>query len=311
MNEEETTSPAFADATGSGETVETQETPSVEQATLGSSMTTETAPVPITRDMLLSAIPEEIRNEAIFQNINGENPIADLAGQFLNAQRLVGVEKMPAPKESWEQDQWDQFYNRIGRPETPDKYVIPESEGVALNPEALNEFKALAHQSGLTTKQFERVVDFHNKYYGSSQQKMEQEGQAQLQQGLAALQQEWGDSYQENLDQTSRFFQNEIKDQGLRDLILNNAQLRNSPAIIKHFHQLSRDAREAAVRVGDSTNPSVISTTEQAQAALKKYEEENRDMLFTRRDSLSLQERSRLDEVIQRRSKLYQLAFPE
>jgi len=308
MSEQTTPGPVFGDSAGSDDAAGSAE---ASAPVVPESSGSPEAPVSITRDMLLAAIPEEIRNESVFQNINAENPIADMAGQFLNAQKLVGVEKIPAPKEDWTEEQWAGLYDRIGRPKDLSGYKEPDAESLALDEKALGEFKSLAHKSGLTTKQFEAVIDFHNRYYGTMQEQAQQQTDEQLQAGLNELKQEWGDQYQQNLEIAGQFFLNEIKDESLRTLITENKALRNHPGVIRHFLQLARDAQEGAMRVGDRTNPSIIRSAEQAQAALKQYEADNREILFSRRESLSPVDRQRLDEVIERRTKLYKMAFPE
>lgn len=310
MSEEETPGPVFGDAGGSAPPAPPAQPASPAAPEGGSPGTPPAPPASITRDMLLSAIPEQLRGEAVFQNIREDNPVEDLATQFLHAQKLVGVEKMPAPKENWTDEQWGQLYDRLGRPKTMNDYQMPETQA-ALDDAAVGQFKELAHKAGLTSKQFQAVVDFHNQYYGNLQTQAETQSDQQLEQGLMTLRQEWGDQYEENLDVAERFFTNNIKDESLRKLILENKQLRNNPGIIKHFHQLARDASEQALKVGDVTSPAAVRSSEQAMAALKKLEMDNRALLFGRAESMSMADKARLAEVVERRAELYKLAYPE
>jgi len=295
-------SPVLGSAEGS---VEAPVEPSPASAEPGSPTTVSV----IDRDTLLQAIPEEIRGEAIFQNINAENPVADLAGQFLNAQKLVGVEKMPAPKEDWTPDDWGKFWERAGRPESLDGYTMPDTD-LSFDADALNTFRELAHNEGLTSKQFSAIMEHYTQI---SQEALTGQGAAQeemIKQGLQSLQQEWGENYDANLQQADKFLR-QYDDPALLELIQSDRVLQNNPAVIKLFHRLGLDQSEAAVRVGDSTSPALINSSEQAQAALKKYEADNWDILFKAKENPSLEERSRMDAVRERRAELFKLAYPQ
>jgi hypothetical protein len=306
MSEEATPSPGLGSAAGSPP-VEGDPSPAPQPGSSGEPAASE--PTGFTRENLLGLIPEDIRGEAVFQNINEENPIEDLSRQFLHAQKLVGLEKMPAPREDWTQEQWGSLWDRLGRPETVDGYTVPETS-LQLDENAVGQFRELAHKIGLSKGQFEQLSEFHNNLYGGMAEQMTAQQSAQIEQGLLNLRQEWGDGFDENLQMADRYF-TKLNDEGLKELVMGNEMLRNHPSVIKLFHSLALDSQEAAVRVGDSTNPAVIRSTEQAQAALRKYEEDHRDVLFKHRESLSPAEQARLADVVERRAELYKLAFPE
>lgn len=74
-------------------------------------------------------VPDELKDKPWMQDIlKAENPterfLKDFAGlQSKLGQRVEGIPKADAPKE-----EWDKFYNSMGRPETSDGYDIPKTE---------------------------------------------------------------------------------------------------------------------------------------------------------------------------------------
>ena len=83
-----------------------------------------------------------------------------LVKSHLEVQKLVGADHIAKPQESWTDAQWDDFHQKIGRPETPDKYAPSEvklPEGVWVDPALKQHMLTSAHAAGLTNRQFDRL----------------------------------------------------------------------------------------------------------------------------------------------------------
>ena len=59
-----------------------------------------------------------------------------LAKSYINATRMIGQDKVAVPNENSTDDQWNEVYSKLGRPESADKYkldansdVVPIDEG--------------------------------------------------------------------------------------------------------------------------------------------------------------------------------------
>jgi len=93
-------------------------------------------------------------------------------------------------------------------PETPDGYSIPEiPEGLPADQEAINGFKTLAHEIGLTQSQIEKIVNFDferaKKYVDADKTETEAAAKA-IQDGRAAAQaelnKEWGSAKEAKME---------------------------------------------------------------------------------------------------------------
>ena len=106
------------------------------------------------------------------------------------------LEKTPEVILRPDDDRMDEFYNSLGRPESADKYGIPElPEGVDIDQDSVALFRGIAHDAGLSQKQFEQVVSRMSE--GSAQGR-----QAQVQQRdseLQGLKGEWGLAFEQNI----------------------------------------------------------------------------------------------------------------
>ena len=65
----------------------------------------------------LSTIPEELRDHPSLSPIKD---VENLARSYVNAQRLIGADKIPMPVNPTEED-LDRIYSKLGTPESPDK----------------------------------------------------------------------------------------------------------------------------------------------------------------------------------------------
>ena len=78
-----------------------------------------------------SSISEEFRNDP---NIEKFTEIDALAKSYINATRMIGQDKVAVPNKNSTEDQWNEVYSKLGRPETPDKYSLNvESDVVNLS----------------------------------------------------------------------------------------------------------------------------------------------------------------------------------
>lgn len=80
----------------------------------------------------------------------------DIAKSYQQLEQRLGTSLTP-PKDDAPTEEWDKFYGKLGRPETPDAYDLKRPEGLPeempWNADAEGEFKKWAHADGLTAKQ--------------------------------------------------------------------------------------------------------------------------------------------------------------
>jgi hypothetical protein len=124
----------------------------------------------------------------------------DLYKSYRELERMMGQDKVVLPKDGADPKEWDAVYNKLGRPDTADKYTPPEGADAGM-------FKALApelHTAGLTQSQVEKVAAGWNKYVGqvtSEQSKQWMEDQAVAQ---GKLEKEWGSNTPQEIEHNRR-----------------------------------------------------------------------------------------------------------
>jgi hypothetical protein len=145
-------------------------------------------------DWRASITDAELRGHPSLKDIKD---VDGLAKTFVNQGKLLGANRLEAPSDKWDETKWNDFYGKIGRPETPDKYGIERPkdlpQGVtwdeALEKEALTTF----HKAGLNPRQAKMLMDWHN---GRQINSLKSQGEAFVQartEGEKTLKETWGE----------------------------------------------------------------------------------------------------------------------
>ena len=132
--------------------------------------------------------------------------------------------KMPTPESSAEEIR--AFYQRTGCPENPDGYELPEVDGVFPKNENMEKaLRQVAYEMGVPKQSFEAIV---KGYYDQMSADMIASKEA----GEAALKQELGDKYDENIKIANRYFDTCSEE---FCALAKQLGLANNPVFIKEF----------------------------------------------------------------------------
>lgn len=129
---------------------------------------TQETPVPIVNadgtfsEKWRQSLPEEIRDDP---SLDVCKTFEGTMSQFVHAQKSIGKNKVVVPTDKSTDIEHDQFREAIGVPKTSDEYEYAPDESIPKelhNEERIGRAKAIAHEIGMTPKQWERWVKFDN-----------------------------------------------------------------------------------------------------------------------------------------------------
>lgn len=107
----------------------------------------------------LQQIPESYRDREYLKGIDSMDKFVE---QFDNAQKLIGKKTVGIPNEESSIEEWNEFYNKMGRPESPEAYEfedLPElPEGFGRSDEETEFLKKVFHEAGLTKQQANKIL---------------------------------------------------------------------------------------------------------------------------------------------------------
>ena len=211
-------------------------------ATIASVAKTDTPVSPTTEQPVAAkswkeAISQEFRNDP---NIEKFTEIDALAKSYINATKMIGQDKVAVPNKNSTEDQWNEVYNKLGRPESPDKYSLDvKSDVVPLDNGAVKQFAENAHKLGLSNKQAQGVLEFYkNSMEGTAQQSKVDTETAQVQ-AEQELRQEWGREFENNVKKAGALAKANINSDILDLELKSGIRVGDHPELIKGFAKIA------------------------------------------------------------------------
>ena len=210
----------------------TTETKPVE-ATIAST----TQPQPTVNKTWKEAISEEFRSDP---NIEKFTEIDALAKSYINATKMIGQDKVAVPNKNSTEDQWNEVYDKLGRPESADKYALDvKSDVVPLDDGAVKQFAENAHKLGLSNKQAQGVLEFYkNSMEGTAQQSKVDTETAQVQ-AEQELRQEWGREFENNVKKAGALAKANMNSDILDLELKSGIRVGDHPELIKGFAKIA------------------------------------------------------------------------
>lgn len=191
-----------------------------------------------------TSLPEDMRADKSFESFKD---IGSFAKSFLDTKRMVG-DAIRMPKADAPPEEWNKIYDRLGRPESPEKYEIkrPElPEGTPYDEDAEKSYKTWAHEAGLNPRQAQALFD---KYTAFQTEKISNYTK-EMETGVTELKKEWGGDYDKRIGLAQRAV-NEVAGEDVKKL-LGDTGLGNHPVLIKFFSELGSQMGEAALILGN------------------------------------------------------------
>jgi len=145
-----------------------------------------------------AGLSEDLRNNPSISHIPD---VETMAQSFVNGQRMIGADKIAIPGKHGTDDEWNQVYEKLGRPEAPEGYELEMNnvpEGMEANPELVGWFQQTAHKAGLSPQQAQVLADEYNTMSGVAEMSPDDAAaaaEAAEQEGVRELQKEFGKAF--------------------------------------------------------------------------------------------------------------------
>lgn len=249
--------------------------------------------------MEVAGLPEDLRSN---QTLKTTKNLSGLASQLVNSQKMIGktADMTLLPNEKSTQSEWDEFYSKIGRPDTPDEYEITHAEELGeIDTETEGAFKNLAHSLGLNQTQVQKLIELDDSRMVGMQQAMEEAKVQQMQEAEDALKKQWGAAYDERLHLANRMIEENVSDQN-KDAVLD--AIGNNPHVADFLANIAKKFVEHKVISAEVDQPTPV----EALAAI----EELRGTPGYITGELSNTSPARYKQITQDIAKLYEKAYP-
>ena len=238
-------------------------------------------------------MPAGLRDEPSLATFDS---VDKLAKSYVNAVKMIGGNPDQMVAIPQEGEDWNGFYNKMGRPEQAKDYQFNDENG------ELDGFREFAHDTGLTQQQADNILNL----YADNQEQEEAESVQQHKDlevnTTMQLQKEWGKNYDGKLDYAKRAFA-QFASPELSQL-MDESGLGNHPEMLRAFSKVGEMMGEDSLVVGTGLGSSQLSPQQAQQEIQALYSD--KDFSASYRDNRDPGHSAAMKKM----DKLYQSAYP-
>lgn len=254
-----------------------------------------------------TSLPDDLRSEKVFESIKGKDwseagPV--LAKNYVNAQRLVGADKLVLPTDKSTPEEIAAFRTKLGVPAKFEDYAVKLPEGMpetAIDKTRVDAWRKEMHEAGIPKAQAERIMSkYIAEEFGSTQARAQAHAK-QLETNELTIKQEFGTKFDEKVN-FARLAVKEFGSEGLSEL-LESTGLGSNPEVVRLFAKIGEKLADDTAR---GTGAKFTATSKEgAQAALTDFNrnEAKTKALFDKSNPMH-------DAVVKERAELFAAAFP-
>lgn len=214
------------------------------------------------------SLPADLKEEASLKLIKD---VPNLARSYVNAQKMIGADKIAVPGKHATDEDWNGVYQKLGLPKEVKDYDVKFKEGMTIDKEFSEAFKGTAHKLGILPKQAQALADWFAEANGQAETKLATEFKTAQDNRINDLKKEWGQAY----DQKTANARQVVEDLQSPELIkyLNDTGLTGEPNLVKVFAALHdkfyAESKEKGGQNGNGGNSKVL-TPKEAQSEINK-----------------------------------------
>jgi hypothetical protein len=188
-----------------------------------------------------AGFPKGLQGHEAFKDFG---KVGDLGNKYLElmtrSQRALYL-----PSDESNEDERTAFLRKLGHPETPDAYELPEvPKGLQLSQEQIAQAKAQAHRLGFTTKQFKALMADQLTSMEKAQAARAVAQKKAIEDQDKGLREEWKDGYETNKELALRSYNQFVDEATAKQL--SDSGLTNQPWFIRMMHKIGAATAEGS-----------------------------------------------------------------
>jgi len=210
---------------------------------------TTASPEPVAEATWRDSLPDDIKGNTSLEKFSD---VSTLAKSYINAESMIGKDKMIVPGANTTEDEWNDIYTKLGRPSTPDEYNLELTleEGEVADDQLFASFKDAAHKNGLSPQQAQGILDYYNSISTQTLNEQSNAGVLAQEQSSRELREEWGRSYDDNLSKASQIGKQYLGEDAFQLQMADGSMLGDNATLIKGLAKLAMVMSEDTL-VGD------------------------------------------------------------
>lgn len=248
-------------------------------------------------------LPEDMRGDPSLKNIAD---VPGLAKSFINAQGMVGADKVVIPKDGASDEEMTAFYTKLGRPESAEKYEIknPDNmpEDFPLSEDLVKGFRGASHKLGLTPAQVSGMYNWFLEDEIKTFSDAKRENEEAVASATKQLRLDWGKAFDTKVNQIETMI-NTYGDDDLRNY-LKETGVNNDARFIRFLGKVAENFGEDTLK-GKGRMGFDVMTPEAAQARIAELKGDKDFMARYQNKDNTIRA-----EAVKRMEELYSFAYP-
>ena len=192
-----------------------------------------------------SALPDDLQKDPSMMSIMD---IQSLAKSYVHSQKMIGKDKIVVPDKFATTDDWNKVFNKLGLPESLDKYELKNADKFEKG--FLDQFKGYAHKEGILPMHAEKILDWYEQYADNVVKENADKYKIEEENNIKSLQKEWGNGFERKVQAAAGVFKKFADEDTIK--YINETGLGNDPKIIKVFAKIAESLGEDKF-IGDTT----------------------------------------------------------
>jgi hypothetical protein len=205
---------------------------------------------------------------------------AHIMKALVHATGMIGKDKVALPDESWSDDQWNDLYKKLGKPEDIQEYGLKNElpEGMQENKEFYDKFKEMAFQSNLLPGQAQKMYDSVNEFIAGSIKEANEYESAEHNKMVDSLKKEWGDGFENKCNRAFSALEQFAEPEEIE--AMKSYGMLDNPVITKLFDKIASGM--GGDNFNDKAKGSFGMTPDEAAEEINKYYQSSHPFMNSR-----------------------------
>lgn len=181
-----------------------------------------------------SSLPKELQEDPALSVISD---VAGLAKSYVNAQKLIGANKVAIPGKHATPEDWRDVYHKLGLPQKMEEYKVDVPKETSVGADFLKSFTEEAFKLGIMPNQAQQLVQFFETQNKSALEAMQGSQANAAREEVRKLREEWGAAFDEKLSLAQEAVSH-LADKETIDY-LNKSGLTNDTKLVRLFSKVA------------------------------------------------------------------------
>jgi hypothetical protein len=203
-------------------------------------------------DNWMEALDEDVRGDPALKNFKD---IKALAKSYVNAQKLIGADKIPVPGKNASEEDWNNVFAKLGKPGKLEEYKLGLKEDVKLDADTLKQFQEVAFKANLLPGQATKLVEWFAESQAAQNDAYAAKVKSETEKQIGDLKKEWGPDFVARVNMANLALKHYAGEDPDLFKYLDDMGYSDDPKLLKLFAKMGENLKEHGFINGETGKP--------------------------------------------------------